>query len=180
MLDSLCAATASPVIARCARCFGFARRRSVLAAGLLMSLACGEQGGDASDAGTYEGPPIAVRIEYEAPTQLDARVAAAHPACVAEVGATHLHPSWSNFDILRMRASGDSGWTLESKVPAPGRYSFRISDPNACGTAPHGAVTREAIQANGVLLTRRVSTPGGNGPEPGFAFTIAADGVVTP
>ena len=48
----------------------------------------------------------------------------------------------------------------------------------ACATDPNGAST-ENVFANGILLTDIVGTPG-NGTEPGLAFTVAADGTVTP
>ena len=48
---------------------------------------------------------------------------------------------------------------------------------NACDENPTGAVTRNVF-VNNVRLIQNATTPG-NGDEPGFAFTVAANGTVT-
>lgn len=127
-----------------------------------------------------EDTGIVVTFVYQAPTALDPDVAAAFPSCVDSVGATHLHPSWRDYQRFNMRANGPNEWRLPfSAVPA-GTHRFRINDPNVCTENATGAVT-VGIFANGVELTNVVDTPGGLlGTEPGLSFTVAADGTVTP
>jgi hypothetical protein len=62
-------------------------------------------------------------------------------------------------------------------VPADTQVSFRINDQNWCDQNPTGAVTRNVF-VNSVGLVQDATTPG-QGDEPGFAFTIAANGRVT-
>lgn len=131
--------------------------------------------------GAGDAPPratAAVAFVYRASTTTDPAIALAHPACVAEVGSTHIHPSWHGFDIVYMTNAGDR-WTVDfADVPVGGRLRIRVSDPNVCGENPTGAATREVF-ANGVLLSAVVGTPG-DGVEPGLAFTVGEDGSVTP
>ena len=62
-------------------------------------------------------------------------------------------------------------------VPVNTRVSFRVNDQNACDENPTGAVTRN-ILVNDIRLIQNATTPG-NGDEPGFAFTIAANGTIS-
>jgi hypothetical protein len=55
--------------------------------------------------------------------------------------------------------------------------SFRINDQNSCDENPTGAVTRNVL-ANDVRLVQNTTTPG-NGDEPGYAITVAANGTVS-
>jgi hypothetical protein len=55
--------------------------------------------------------------------------------------------------------------------------SFRVNDQNACDENPTGAVTRN-IFANDVRLVQNTTTPG-NGDEPGYALTVAANGTIS-
>lgn len=120
-----------------------------------------------------------VQIELRAPTTTDPAIAQQFPACVNGVGVTHIHPSWRSFAGIPLAAAGADRWTITfNDVPVGGEQRFRINDPNGCDTDPNGATT-ESIFANGVRLTRVVGTPG-NGTEPGLAFTVAANGAVTP
>lgn len=147
--------------------------RSLGVASLLISAtACGGSGGG-SDRGT-----AAVTFVYQAATTLDPAVAEQFPACVGEVGATHLHPSWQGFELVSMAADGDHWELTFDAVPVGARLRIRVSDPNACASSPTGAAT-QGVLANGVLLTDVVGTPG-IGTEPGLAFTLAEDGTVTP
>jgi hypothetical protein len=137
--------------------------------------------GDSYDGGGAAAPPprASVTIAYAAPTATDPAVAAAFAACVQGVAGTHLHPSWRTFERVDMTADGATRWTLTlADVPVGTRERFRINDPNVCAENATGAVTRD-VSANGVPLTDLVDTPG-QGLEPGFAFTVAADGTVTP
>ena len=99
--------------------------------------------------------------------------------CVDGVGQTHIHPSWRNFALFPMDAVGTNRWEITlTDVPVNARQSIRVSDGNVCDENPTGAATRNVF-ANDVLLTEIVPTPG-SGTEPGLAFTVAADGGVTP
>ena len=73
---------------------------------------------------------------------------------------------------------GDRWEIVFSDVPTTARQSIRVSDANACDQNPTGAATRNVF-ANDVLLVDIVPTPG-SGTEPGLAFSVAADGRVTP
>jgi hypothetical protein len=120
-----------------------------------------------------------VTFAYEAPTAIDPGVAARFPACVQGVAHTHMHPGWRGFEHVALSADGAGRWTTTfTDVPVGSRERFRVNDPNVCGENPTGAVTRNVL-ANGVRLTNVVDTPG-SGVEPGLAFTVAADGTVTP
>lgn len=124
---------------------------------------------------------VTVRFEYRAATATNPAVEAAHPNCVALVGVTHIHPGWREFRLVPLIAESAELWSIElGDVPASLRQSIRISDPNACAENPTGAVTAHRVFANGVLLTRQVQTPGGEGPEPGFSFAVDAEGRVRP
>lgn len=123
--------------------------------------------------------PATVRFVYSASTIVDPAVAQAFPACVQGVGQTHIHPGWRNFVRVNMQAVAPDRWEIEfTDVPVVTEQRIRVSDPNVCAENPTGAAT-EGVQANGVLLDRVVDTPG-SGIEPGLAFTVAADGTVTP
>jgi hypothetical protein len=54
--------------------------------------------------------------------------------------------------------------------------SFRVNDQNSCDENATGAVTRNVL-ANDVRLIQNTTTLG-NGDEPGFAFSIAANGAI--
>jgi hypothetical protein len=62
-------------------------------------------------------------------------------------------------------------------VPVNTSVSFRVNDQNSCDQNPTGAVTRDVF-ANDVELRQNALTPG-SGEEPGFAFSVTADGRVT-
>lgn len=118
-----------------------------------------------------------VLIAYSAPMQPS--LPASVQDCVRGVGATHVHPSWRGFVAVTMRIAGTDRFDVSfSDVPVNQRVSIRVSDGNACLENPTGAATRNVF-ANGISLTEIVTTPG-SGPEPGLAFTVAADGRVTP
>jgi hypothetical protein len=118
-----------------------------------------------------------VLIAYSAPTQ--PTLPASVQDCVRGVGATHVHPSWRGFVAVTMRIAAADRFELSlDDVPVNQRVSIRVSDANACLENPTGAATRN-VSANGIRLIDIVTTPG-SGPEPGLAFTIAADGRVTP
>ncbi len=137
--------------------------------------ACGE--GDPT--GSAGPGTVTVRFVYEASTIVDPAVAQAFPACVQGAGQTHIHPGWRNFVRVNMQAVAPDRWEIElTDVPVVTEQRIRVSDPNVCAENPTGAAT-EGVRANGVLLTRIVDTPG-SGIEPGLAFSVAANGTVTP
>ena len=120
-----------------------------------------------------------VEFVYQASTSIDPDVAAAHAACVAGVGQTHIHPSWLSFSRIDMRAVGVERWEITFEdVPIDMLQSIRVSDPNVCADNPTGAATQN-VSANAVLLTNVVDTPG-SGIEPGLSFTVDANRQVTP
>ncbi len=153
-------------------------------AGRLLLLAAGTAvavvgcGGD-EPSGPVGATTATVRFVYGASTAIDPAVAQAFPGCVQGVGQTHIHPSWRNFARVNMQAAGADSWEITFQdVPVGGEQRIRVSDPNVCAQNPTGAAT-EGVSANGVTLTRIVDTPG-SGIEPGLAFSVSADGSVTP
>jgi len=60
----------------------------------------------------------------------------------------------------------------------PGPYLYEVKDGYACDQNATGAAT-ENVFANDVRLRDLVPTPG-SGTEPRLAFSVAADGRVTP
>ena len=120
-----------------------------------------------------------VRFVYGASTAVDPGVAEGFPGCVQGVGQTHIHPGWRDFARVTMPAVGPDNWEITFQdVPVGGEQRIRVSDPNVCAQNPTGAAT-EGVSANGVTLTRIVDTPG-SGIEPGLAFSVSAQGTVTP
>ena len=120
-----------------------------------------------------------VRFDYRAATALNANLPALTQACVSGVGRTHFHPSWRGFARIEMQAVGADLWQITfTDVPIDERVSLRVSDPNVCTENSTGAATRNVF-ANDVLLVEIVPTPG-SGTEPGLAFTVGANGIVTP
>ncbi len=135
--------------------------------GLAVLTGCGEP----------EEPPPPPRAEvtfvYKASTERNLDL----PDC--GVGDTHIHPSWRNFDVVKFTAFGPMEWRRTfSDVPVGVRVRIRVSDANYCDRDPNGATT-ENVFANDVQLRTIVDTPG-NGPEPGLAFLVEADGTVKP
>ncbi len=131
--------------------------------------------------GDTNGPTVQVTVvefDYQASTSLDPDVAAAHAACVAGAGRTHIHPSWLSFSRIDMTAVGAERWEITfDNVPIDVLQSIRVSDPNVCADNRTGAATQN-VSANAVLLTNVVDTPG-NGVEPGLSFTVDANRLVT-
>lgn len=142
----------------------------------LLLAACGDAPGAAPPPST---PVITVRFEYPAATAIDPQVREEHGPCTEAVGITHIHPSWQNYQVVRMSPERADLWSRTFADVPLGGNKIRVSDPNACRTDSLGAVTAHVITANGTLLTREVETPG-EGPEPGFAFVANADGTIGP
>jgi hypothetical protein len=119
-----------------------------------------------------------VRIVFMGATARRSDLPASAQACVNGVGATHLHPSWRNFEAIPLRPAPPDRYEISfTDMPLGTRVSFRVNDQNACDENPTGAVTRNVF-VNDVRLIQNTTTPG-NGDEPGFAFTIAPNGTVS-
>ena len=86
-------------------------------------------------------------------------------------------------ELAQLRRDSSSGRPPDrykitfTDVPVDTRVSFRVNDQNACDENPTGAVTRNVL-VNDRRLIQNAMTPG-NGNEPGFAFTVAANGTVS-
>lgn len=120
-----------------------------------------------------------VRFLYRAQTARRTDLPPTTQGCVQDVGTTHIHPSWRSFARIDMTPVGTDHWEITfNDVPTNARQSIRVSDGNVCDENPTGAATRNVF-ANDVLLTTIVATPG-SGTEPGLAFSVSADGRVTP
>lgn len=120
-----------------------------------------------------------VRFVYRASTTPRTDLPPSARGCVEGVGRTHIHPSWRNFDRYEMTPVGADRWEIAfTDVAVTIRQSIRVSDGNACDENATGAATRNVF-ANDVRLVEVVPTPG-SGTEPGLAFTVLADGRVTP
>ena len=119
-----------------------------------------------------------VRIVFMGTTARRTDLPASAQACVNGVGATHIHPSWQNFAAVVLQPVPPDRYEISfSDVPVNARVTFRINDQNWCDVNPTGAVLRNVL-VNNVALIQNATTPG-NGDEPGFAFTLAADGTIT-
>jgi hypothetical protein len=144
-------------------------KRAVLGAGLGLAMltGCGEP--------EVVAPPPGVEVIflYKASTERNFDI----PDC--GVGNTHIHPSWWDYTKVDFISYGPMEWRrLFSNVPVGERLRIRVSDPNYCDRDPNGATT-ENVFANGVQLTKVVSTPG-NGVEPGLSLFVEEDGTVRP
>jgi hypothetical protein len=145
----------------------------IAAAGSIAASGCDSANTPASPTGSP-----AVRIVFLGATARRADLPPSAQACLSGVGATHIHPSWRNFAAIPLQAVPPGRYEIAfTDVPVNTRVSFRVNDQNACDENPTGAVTRSVL-ANDVQLVQNALTPG-NGDEPGFAFTIAANGTVS-
>ena len=133
------------------------------------------------DAPASPGPPgttASVRIVFMGATARRSNLPASAQACVNGVGLTHIHPSWRDFGALALQPFPPDRYEVSfNDVPVNSRVSFRINDQNSCDENPTGAVIRNVF-ANEVRLIQNATTPG-NGDEPGFALTVAANGTVS-
>ena len=119
-----------------------------------------------------------IRLVFQGSTNRRTDLPASAQACVNGVGATHTHPSWRNFAGIPLTPVPPSRYEITlTDVPVNTRVSFRVNDQNSCDENPTGAVTRN-IFVNDVALRQNTTTPG-SGDEPGFAFSIAANGTIT-
>ena len=156
----------------------------ILGATVVLAAACSSGGGSNSSDGGVLGNPTGARIvfAYDAPTALNPSVRAAFPGCVQIVGPTHTHPSWRDFAVVAMRAVSDSRWELTMQdVPAGQQVVIGVNDPNLCTATNDRGRVFSNFTANGVALSRTATTVSGHGDGGmGLAFTVDADGNVTP
>jgi hypothetical protein len=139
----------------------------------LTSLAC-----DKSPVSSTPSAAATLRIVFFGSTTRRPDLPAFAQACAAGVGATHTHPSWRSFAGIPLQAVPPDRYEITfTDVPVGTRVSFRVNDQNSCDENPTGAVTRNVF-ANDVRLVQNTTTPG-NGDEPGYALTVAANGAVT-
>lgn len=118
------------------------------------------------------------RIVFMGATARRSDLPASALACVNGVGATHIHPSWRNFEAIPLQPVPPDRYEISfTDVPLGARVAFRVNDQNACDQNPTGAVTRNVF-VNDVRLIQNTTTPG-NGDEPGFAFMMAPNGTVS-
>ena len=125
------------------------------------------------------GPSTAtVQIVFMGATARRTDLPSAAQACLSGVGPTHTHPSWRSFAGIPLQPVPPDRYEITfTDVPVNTRVSFRVNDQNACDQNPTGAVTHNVF-ANTVRLVQNTTTPG-NGDEPGFAFTIASNGMIS-
>ena len=117
-----------------------------------------------------------VQFVYRASTSPNPNLPPSTDNCQRFVGVTHLHLSWRNFAVTNLTAVGSDRWeaTIDD-VPVGPRISIQVADGNACLTDPDGWVTSN-VTANGTALVDVITAGGGKA----LAFTVAADGRVTP
>jgi hypothetical protein len=139
----------------------------------LTTLAC-----DETPASPTPSTVATVRIVFLGSTARRADLPASAQACVAGVGATHTHPSWRSFAGIPLQPVPPDRYEITfTDVPVGTRVSFRVNDQNSCDENPTGAVIRNVL-ANDVRVVQNTTTPG-NGDEPGYAMTVAANGVIS-
>lgn len=151
----------------------------ILLAGICMTApACGESATPSSPSPRALPTTATIRIVFLGSTARRADLSPAAQACVAGVGATHIHPSWRNFAGIPLEPSPPDRYQIVfDDVPVSTRVSFRINDQNSCDDNSTGAVTGNVF-ANDVRLIQNTTTPG-NGDEPGYALTVASNGTIT-
>jgi hypothetical protein len=119
-----------------------------------------------------------LRIAFLGSTTRRSDLPASAQSCVSGVGATHIHPSWRNFAGIPLQPIPPDRYEITfNDTPIGTRVSFRVNDQNSCDENATGAVTRNVF-ANDVRLVQNTTTPG-NGDEPGYALTIAANGTIS-
>jgi hypothetical protein len=147
--------------------------RTIAAVATLTVLACDDDAPMApSDSAST------VRIVFAGSTTRRSNLPASAQGCVSGVGLTHIHPSWRDFASIPLQPVPPDRYEITfTDVPIATRVSFRVNDQNSCDENPTGAVTRNVF-ANDLRLIQNTTTPG-NGDEPGYALTIAANGTIT-
>jgi hypothetical protein len=152
--------------------------RAIALASTLAVLGCDGSDGPSPPTTPSGSTAATVRIVFMGATARRTDLPASAQACVNGVGSTHTHPSWRSFATVPMQPVPPDRYEFSyDDVPVETRVSFRVNDQNACDQNRTGAVTRN-VSANGVPLVQNATTPG-NGDEPGYAFSIAANGAIS-
>lgn len=117
-----------------------------------------------------------VTFAYLASTTYRTDLTSAQQDYAERVIATHVHPSWRDFFLLRMTAVEPNRWELTlTDVPVNIRVSVRVTDPNFCVEEPNGRVNRNVL-ADELRLTATEEIAD----QPDFFFTVGPDGTVMP
>jgi hypothetical protein len=133
---------------------------------------------DETPASPTQSTVATIRIVFLGSTTRRSDLPASAQACVSGVGATHIHPSWRSFAGIPLQPVPPDRYDITfNDVPVGTRVSFRVNDQNSCDENATGAVTRNVF-ANDIRLVQNTTTPG-NGDEPGYALTIAANGTIS-
>jgi hypothetical protein len=144
----------------------------------LATLGCDEPNEPSSATSPSGSTTATVRIVFMGATARRSDLPASAQGCVSGVGATHTHPSWRSFAGIPLQPVPPDRYEITfTDVPLNTRVSFRVNDQNACDENPTGAVTRNVL-VNDIRLIQNATTPG-NGDEPGYAFTIAPNGIIS-
>ena len=144
----------------------------------LLAISAGLASPGCDDSPASPGQPLSVRIVFNGSTTRRSDLPPAALGCVNGVGATHIHPSWRDFAGIPLTPVPPDRYEITfTDVPVGARVTFRVNDQNSCDENPTGAVTRNVF-ANDVRLVQNATTPG-NGDEPGYAMTVAADGRIS-
>jgi hypothetical protein len=129
------------------------------------------------DAPASPGQSPTVRIVFLGSTTRRVDLPLSAQSCVNAAGATHIHPSWRSFTAIPLQPVPPDRYEITfDDVPIGTPVSFRINDQNSCDENATGAVTRNVF-VNDIRLVQNTTTPG-NGDEPGYALTVAADGTI--
>lgn len=142
------------------------------------TLACDDSTSSPNPTGPSSSGTGTVRMVYMGATARRTDLPASAQPCVDGVGQTHTHPSWRSFAGIPLQPVPPDRYEITfADVPVNTRVSFRVNDQNSCDENPTGAVTRNVF-INDVRLIQNATTPG-NGDEPGYAFTLAANGAIS-
>ncbi len=118
-----------------------------------------------------------VTFAYLASTTPRTDFTPAQQDCVDLLIATHVHPSWRAFFLVRMTAVDANRWQLTlNDVPVGVRVSVRVTDPNFCVEDPLGRVDRDVFADEVRLGPPKEEFPD----QPDFFFTVGPDGTIMP
>ena len=119
-----------------------------------------------------------VEITFRGAIERSLPLSAELQECITRAVVARVYPSWRSFEGVAMIAIPPDTWEMTfPDVPINEAVRFRINDKNWCDRNATGAVLG-SVSANGVELVQNATTPGTDGEEPGFAFTVDADGGV--
>jgi hypothetical protein len=150
----------------------------LLVAAAIASGACGGSSSSTPQTPTPTPTPrqtVEVTFTYAAATEVDPRVDFETCSPGGPVFTTHVHFIWLDWEDRRyMTPVGADSFEYTDEAPV-GELRTALHDPNVC-LQGDVYVAPTTLRANGVLLTRQVPVRDGTG----LAFTVGADGTVTP